>query len=253
MTGKGIVGLWTAAILAAAVGAHAQKAVTPHDAREAREQYDAGEQRMRNEDFEEAVVRFRAAIRLDPGFVLARYSLGQALMALKRYAEAVDAYEACKQAIQVERSLDQRARDEIDRQRRDEIRELEDSLQRLRAGKIKGASPGSDVALEQRIRLLEQADLKGAEQQVRVPAELSLSLGSAHFRLGKLEPAEVEYRAAIASDKGLGAAHNNLAVIYMLTGRFDEARAAIKRAEQAGFAVSPQFKQELEARASPRR
>jgi hypothetical protein len=36
----------------------------------------------------------------------------------------------------------------------------------------------------------------------------------------------------------------------MLKGRFDEARNAIERAEQAGFAVSDQFKKDLEARAA---
>jgi len=249
MTTRSTVSVWTAAILLAGTGAPGQE-VTPLQRREAREQYSEGEQRMRAEDFEGAVVRFRAATRLDPRYVLAHYSLGQASMALKRYPDALQAYQDCKEAIRSEGALEERARAEADRERRDEIRELQDSLRRLRAGKIKSASPGTDVAIEQRIRLLEQANLRGAEQRVRIPAELSLSLGSAHFRLGQLDPAEAEYRAAVDGDDGLGAAHNNLAVIHMLKGRFDEARNAIERAEQAGFAVSDQFKKDLEARAA---
>ena len=251
MTTRSIASVCAAVLLFAATAAPGQE-VTPHDRREAREQYREGEKRMRGEDFEGAVVRFRAATRLDPGYVLAHYSLGQASMALKRYPEALQAYQDCKEAIHKEGSLEHRARAEADRERRDEIRELQDSLRRLRAGKIKGASPGTDIAIEQRLRLLEQADLKGAEQRVRIPGELSLSLGSAHFRMGQLDQAEAEYRTAVAADDRLGAAHNNLAVIHMMKGRFDQAREAIGRAERAGFAVSDQFKKDLEARAAVR-
>lgn len=249
MTRMKIVGSLMAGLLALGVAAPAQE-VSAKDRRNARQEFEKGEEQMRKEDVERAVVHFRKATTLDPAFVVAHYSLGQALMLLKQYPDALAAYEACQQAMTREASLDERGRAEADRQRRDEIRDLQDSLQRLRSGQIKNASPGTDVRIEQRIRLLEQADLKGAENQLRPPAELSLAKGSAHFRLGHMDQAEEAYRAAVAADATLGAAHNNLAVIYMLTGRFDDARAAVARAEQAGFPVSPKFKQDLEARAA---
>ena len=40
-------------------------------------------------------------------------------------------------------------------------------------------------------------------------------------------------------------AHNNLAVVLMLTGRLEEAEREMKTAEKAGFRVSPQFKEDL--------
>jgi Flp pilus assembly protein TadD len=80
---------------------------------------------------------------------------------------------------------------------------------------------------------------------VRIPAELSLALGSAHFRRGEREPAEESYRAALRTNNGLGAAHNNLAFICMITGRLDEARKHLRQAEEAGFRVDPGFKKDL--------
>jgi hypothetical protein len=46
----------------------------------------------------------------------------------------------------------------------------------------------------------------------------------------------------------MGEAHNNVAVVYMLTGRLDEAKAEVKLAEKAGFKVNPKFKEDLEQR-----
>jgi len=81
----------------------------------------------------------------------------------------------------------------------------------------------------------------------RPPAEALLSLGSAYFRNGDREAAETEWKAAIEVNPKLGEAHNNLAVVYMQTGRFDAAEAEIKAAEKSGFRVNPQLKQDLKA------
>ena len=56
-----------------------------------------------------------------------------------------------------------------------------------------------------------------------VPSFVSLALGSAFFRLGRLADAEREYKATIAADPKTGEAHSNLAVVYLQTGRFDDA------------------------------
>ena len=53
------------------------------------------------------------------------------------------------------------------------------------------------------------------------------------------------YLAAIKADPKLGEAHNNLAVVYMLTQRYAEANAEVKAAEKSGFRVNPQLKDDL--------
>ena len=77
------------------------------------------------------------------------------------------------------------------------------------------------------------------------PPEVLLSLGGAFFRNGDREAAEAQWLAAIVANPKLGEAHNNLAVIYMQTGRFDQAEQEIGLAEKNGFRVNPQFKADL--------
>ena len=216
---------------------------------EARHEYRAGDQLMAREAFEQAAERFRKATELDADYVLAYYSLGQALMKLHRYPEAVTAYTTARDTLIRQSHEGQKAQAGYDKQRRDEIQELEDSLQKVRAGKLKGyggESMSVETGIEDRIRLLREAEHKGAGSEITVPAELSLALGSAYFRQGELASAEESFRAAIRRRGNLGAAHNNLAVICMMTGRLEEARTEIRAAEEAGFYVSGQFKADLE-------
>jgi Flp pilus assembly protein TadD len=77
---------------------------------------------------------------------------------------------------------------------------------------------------------------------------VSLALGSAYFRTEQWPEAEREYKAAIASDPKSGEAFNNLAVVYLQTGRYKEADESLKSAERAGYKVHPQLKQEVKAK-----
>jgi tetratricopeptide (TPR) repeat protein len=239
------------ALLLAAAASPAQDLKELKRKEEARKHYRAGEEYMLSEAFAKAEAEFKTATDKDPQFALAFYSLGQARMAQKNYPGAVEAYNACKDLFLREATLDRRARAEMDRQRRDEIHELEESLVRVRGGQIKGATQAQQTMLEQRLSVLK--DQQGRSEHgtaPQVPAELSLGLGSAYFRLNQMEPAEQNYRAAIAMNNKLGAAHNNLAVICMMSGRLEEAEREIKAAEKAGFTVSPQFKADLKQRMS---
>jgi tetratricopeptide (TPR) repeat protein len=247
----GVSFLALAASVSLAVSSRAQDLRAEQVRDEARQHYETGNKLMSEEAFEKAVAEFRQATELDPNFTLAYYGLGQALMPLKRYPEAVDAYTAAKDTLNRISAMDQKARGEWDRRRRDEIKSLQDELAFAQSSKMKGERSelsGQIMALEQRLRVLQQSDLRDATQAIKVPAELSLALGSANFRMGKLPEAEKEYREAVSSDSKLGAAHNNLAVIYMLSGRFDEAKLEVKAAEKAGFRVSDQFKKDLKQR-----
>jgi Flp pilus assembly protein TadD len=104
------------------------------------------------------------------------------------------------------------------------------------------------VRLQERLRVLEQARLRGKEKVGAVPAGVWLALGSAHFRTQQIPEAELSFREALKIDPKLGPAHNNLAVIHMLRGEYADARESLKRAERAGVLVSAQFKADLEQR-----
>lgn len=66
--------------------------------------------------------------------------------------------------------------------------------------------------------------------------------------MGNRAEAEKAYKEAITADARIGEAHNNLAVVYLETGRLDEAERAIAAAEKAGFKVQAQLKEEIRNR-----
>jgi Flp pilus assembly protein TadD len=72
-----------------------------------------------------------------------------------------------------------------------------------------------------------------------------MALGAAYFRNGQMADAEREYKAAIAANAASGETHNNLAVLYLTTGRFDEADSEVKAAEKVGFKVNEELKGDI--------
>jgi len=237
---------FTALLVLAASTLGAEDKLAEVQRKPAREHYRKGEALMVEESFEKAAVEFRTATRLYPEYTLAYYSLGQANMALKRYGEAATAYEQCRATIQARAGYDLRQRGELRQWRADELREIEAAI--LRWGGPEAPPQMQTMRLEERRRLIEQEEEKEAINVVEIPPELSIALGSAYFRLGQLEDAEVEYLAAIAGGDRTGAAHNNVAVIYMTTERYELAKSHVAQAEKAGFHVNPRFKEDLEKR-----
>jgi Flp pilus assembly protein TadD len=206
--------------------------------------YRAGEDSMTAERWAEAVLEFKQAIKLDPLLALAHYDLGQAYMALKRYRDAINSYLGARQAFREIATLEQTDRVKADQERDDQIQELRQLL-------IRWQHAGSDLMqlkIQAQIDSLELTGKKGFERGLETPAEVSMALGSAYYRFGAIPDAEREYLAAIKVKPGFGEAHNNLAVVYMQTGRFDEATTEIRLAEKPGFKVNPKLKEDLEQR-----
>ncbi len=222
--------------------------------REALKHYRAGQEFMYAEAWEKARAEFTSAVELDPLLALAHYGLGQSQMALKRYKDALAAFIACRDTYVKLSAMEQSYTAEVDRRREDELRELRDSLALIQSGRIKATTSGAHTAMkiEQRIKDLERVRgrERGTVSASPVPAEVFLALGSAYFRSGSLQDAEREYRQAIEINPKFGEAHNNLAVVYMMTGRYGQADEEVKAAEKAGFRVNPQFKEDLKKRAS---
>lgn len=216
-----------------------------------------GQDLMRSEHYEDAATELQKAVKLDPLLMMAHYNLGQSYMALKRYPDAVNAYRECEDAVSRLGGLDLAAREERDRENRDEIQELKSLSRTLESEASRQAGPGNEgamtdaqmVKIDERIRLLESMRLKGQEV-TRVPPEVYVGLGSAHFRQNHLPEAEAAYSKAVAGNNKLGAAHNNLAVIYVLSARYPQAHASIQAAEKAGFKVDPRLKADLKSRQS---
>jgi tetratricopeptide (TPR) repeat protein len=217
---------------------------------EALRHYRAGQELLLAEHWQRAADEFMDAIDLDPLLTLAHYGLGQAYMGLKEFRTAIRAYSGCREAFRTLHSLAASNKIAVERRRDDEIRELKDNLAAMDSGRVKGINPVTRSRMQDRVRDLEKTRNAGltATEEFRAPSEVSLALGSAYFRAGDLPNAETSYLAAISVNPRMGEAHNNLAVIYMIGGRLDEAEQEVQLAEKSGFKVNPMFKDDLKKR-----
>ena len=98
--------------------------------------------------------------------------------------------------------------------------------------------------LEDRIRDLERQK-SSVSGPFEAPAVVLLSLGSAHFRNGDRVKAEEYWDDAVRVNSSLGEGWNNLAAIYLTSGRKKDAEIAVRNAERAGFPVNPRLKDDI--------
>jgi Tfp pilus assembly protein PilF len=218
----------------------------------ARPHYRAGWDYMRIEAWQDAAQAFEKAIDIDPQFEDAYYSLGRAQMQLKKFVQAVGSYAKCRDLYRARAGRQFATRQDAQRFRQDRVTEIDEFIRQLQQGP-------QTPTVQDRLRQLQELRREASEDLSRghnvsvqntVPAFVSLALGSAYFRMGNLAAAEAEYLAAIAADRKSGEALSNLAVVYMETGRLDEAEKSLKAAEKTGFRVSPALKDEIARRKS---
>ena len=222
----------------------------------AKPSYEEGLEHVRNEAFDAAAKAFEAAVAIDDTFDMAYYMLGRTHLARKQYAAAVYALEKSRNLHQAEATRSFTNKQEGQRLRRDRIAELGRLIEDTRAAAERPENATRRFSMLEQVRQYQERrrqiqdldrydDLRSSHV---VPAFVSLSLGSAYFRSGNLAEAEKAYMAAIAADSKVGEAHNNLAVVYMETGRYDEALNAVNAAEKAGVKVHPDLKKEIARR-----
>lgn len=210
--------------------------------------YRAGLQLMSAEHWDEAAESFSRAIDIDDEFGLAHYWLGRARIAAGKYVAAIAALHACRE-LYLQQS-GSRASDQLaaNQRRQDQLREIREMIRERQRGPQNAANDRVVMHLETLANDVER-QMSGSRMDFRlqVPAFVSLSLGSAYFRKGDFAPAEEYFRAAIDANPKMGEAHNNLAVVLLMTGRVAEAERETSLAEKAGFRVNPQFKDDLKA------
>jgi tetratricopeptide (TPR) repeat protein len=240
----------------ALVSVPAAQMVSDRNQRDALQHYRAGEEAMHGERLDVAEREFRESVKLDPLLHLAHYGLGQVFMRTKRFPLAVLAYLDARAAFRT--GAAQALQDETTYQRQidDQIRALEDAKRSFEGNGPRTKVPDLNSTLlriDTQINQLRNQRRRNPDKPAEVPGWISLALGSAYFRTDAMADAEREYREASKVEPKLGEAHNNLAVVLMLTGRLEEAEREMKAAEKAGFRVNPQFKEDLKARAKDER
>ena len=202
----------------------------------------AGQKAMARESFEVAEREFRDAIRLNPRLELAHYGLGQVLMATRRYEHGVDAFVSCRNLFEVNVAANQDDRVTYERRLDDQIQSKRDELRALETGRARTTNTASSVdRVRSELSQLQRLRQRSRQPTPEIPAFILTALGSAYFRTGAFADAEREWRLAVAVEPTIGEIHNNLAVVCMVTGRYDEAEREVQLAEKAGFRVSPAF------------
>jgi tetratricopeptide (TPR) repeat protein len=252
----------TLAVAIAIVIPSAAFAQTAHNAsagaQAANKHYAQGWSAVRAESWDDAAREFQGAIDNDAKFALAYYSLGRAEMGRRNFDKAIAAYRKCREIIttgggeQFATQMDMRQR------LTDRIFEYQTALSQatnqVSSGKGQTQSQSLYVReLQAKISRLEQArDRKNdvSIESAEVPYFVPMALGAAYFRSGQFADAEREYKDAIAANGGSGETHNNLAVLYFTTGRFEEADMEVRAAEKSGFRVNENLKGDIRRRKS---
>jgi len=225
-------------------------AQTRADRERARTQNRLGWEEMRKEAWERAARSFQAAIDIDPEFEVPFYGLGRANMNLKKFPAAIVAYERCRDLYRNATARQFSNAQEAQRYRQDRITEIDEQIRQTQSGPM---TPGRQDLLRQLQNVrrdIQESIQRGNNMSLEstVPAWVSLALGSAYFRSGRLADAEREYKATIAADGRAGEAHNNLAVVYFETGRYGEAASSLQSAKKTGFKVNPELEKSIRAK-----
>jgi tetratricopeptide (TPR) repeat protein len=220
---------------------------SPSDRERARTQNRLGWEALRSEQYAAAIKSFNAAIEIWPAYEYAHYGLGRAFLASRRYTDAITSLERCKNLYLAQGSRQFTNVQEATRFRQDRVLEIDEQIRLLRSGPQTVTTQDLARQYETMKRDLQENinRSQGMTIDATVPGWVSLSLGSAYFRSSRLVDAEREYKAAIAADGRLGEAHNNLAVVYLETGRYAEAAASLQAAKKAGVKVNPQLEKAI--------
>jgi tetratricopeptide (TPR) repeat protein len=205
---------------------------------------------IEGQDFSGAAGEFGAALQINPTYADALHGLGKAYMGLHQYAQAAQAFERCKDAYEQAGTEEEERRVLATRAREDRVRELQRRIAELQspnATQISSSTMTEVLNLRQQIRELEGERDPGAivGQRGTAPSFVSLSLGSAYFRLDRLADAERLFREALAADPKFGEAHSNLALVCLLTSRPEEAQQHVQLAEEARFKINPELKRQI--------
>jgi tetratricopeptide (TPR) repeat protein len=219
------------------------------EARRANQHYKNGWDAMHKEAWDEAAKEFQAAIDSDDAFALAYYALGRAEMSRRNFTKAIAAYLRCRELYL--NAGGARFSSQLDYKRRleDRILQYETAIREAQQGSTGKAQSQQLITrqLQTTLMTLQQARDRtdNVQIEVGVPFFVPMALGAAYFRSGQFADAEREYKTAIEANPGSGETHSNLAVLYLTTNRVDQAAREIKLAEDTGFKVNSNLKDDI--------
>src|SRR5262245_16524209 len=168
--------------------------------------YRLGWESLRSEKWSDAAKEFQQAIDLNRKFTLAYYGLGKSEMGLRRYPNAIVAFETCRDLFVNKTGEKFSGQFDANRQRQDRIMELQELSRQQAQGRQTQQTMDSQRQIQNAIRQTQNEIMQGNNLNIETtaPAFVSLALGSAYFRAGRMGDAEREYKATLDADSKAG-------------------------------------------------
>jgi tetratricopeptide (TPR) repeat protein len=221
---------------------------------------DRGASALAKGNIKKARESFQRSLAAVSDFPNGHLGLGQIAMRESRFEDALNEFCAAESGYKDMSSLTIQLAAARYSRSRDELEELRVRLSQLDSRAMRSQTPVADGAfagpsegelarertqVQARIRALEGMQPPSSATAREAPAEVLFFKGNALFNLKRLPEAIAVWEAAIARDPKLPLVQNNLAVAYWMTGRLEDARTAMERAEALGFKVNPNFRADL--------
>jgi tetratricopeptide (TPR) repeat protein len=198
---------------------------------------------------DKARASFERALKLVPSYPDGHVGLGHVALNAKQYEAALAEYELARAGYT--KLGDQLFNQRLKRyhESRSTINDLKQLLNALESGQEGDPTSTQQVfritAIQVQINTLENLPPPTRETATEPPGEFDFHVGNALARLGRWEEAIEALEACIRKSPEFPAAHNNIALAYWRSGRVEDARTSLVRAEALGFDVNPKFKADL--------
>jgi tetratricopeptide (TPR) repeat protein len=229
--------------------------------RQAERQCQTAIRALQTGNYDKADEGFAKALALAPDYPPAHMGLGHVALArkdfeggLREYTAGRDAYGQYGAALhQIEMERYAKTQDEI-RKLQDQLRDMHNQARGPDAeGGLSTNQQNMERTIEQRIQTLQAVPMPTASADPGPPADVYFHMGNALFRLERYDEARVAWETCAQKNTKFPLVQNNLAVLYMKAGRFEEARHAVAEAERLGMTVNPGLKADIDRLAVQKR
>jgi len=259
----GVTGIWVVLLFSTGDFLSGQKRfmLNEKDAekfRIAKRLYDKGEQLFIKEKFKKAETTFKECLEKFPKYANADYYLARIYYrednltgALEHIEKATDNYEFIA-GLGVNTQLEYLEKLRFQKQQVEEdIRNLQQLSSSGGSGRSSGTNrEASDIqtrlaAAEKTLQILKDRLRAPIPDLKQVPAEFHYVHGNILFKLKKYSEALNRYLETVKTDPTHGNAYNNLANLYYMAGKYQQALFYLQKAESCGAKINPRFKQTL--------
>jgi tetratricopeptide (TPR) repeat protein len=204
---------------------------------------------------------FEQSLAAVPDYPEGHLGLGHIAMQEKRFEDALKEFQAAEAGYTSMSAVAAQMASARYSRSRDELQSLRAELSKLDSQTMQNKAPQAGTTardasesqverdrtqLQSRIRTLEAMNPPSSTGKPEAPAEVFFFEGNALFDLKRTQEAIAMWEKARERNAKLPLVENNLAVAYWTTGRLDDARTAMERAEALGFKVNPNFRADLE-------